>query len=175
MSMSRQQTLLGGLVPTAEEKKAWDSFADRLVFALTVPLIAHPSWMSIITPKQKMKAQMYRLAKVKNGEDDGLATDYEAMLWLSTASLDAPLDRHAYNIYAHVFRKFYPDKSDFMGNDGKVLDIHMEEPLLRELKRKIYNSQKEALKQRKKLELSKLKSEEKCEKPKTKKTILKIT
>ena len=140
---------MGRPLPTIEEKKIMDGFAERMTFALTAPLVAHPSWMDIITPEQKMKAQMYRLAKVKDGEEDEQATDFEAMLWLSTASLNAPLGRNAYNIYAFLFRKFYPDQAkEIFQHDGKVLDRYIEQPLLRELKRKIYNSQRKALKER---------------------------
>ena len=149
--MSRQKTLSGGVVPSKEEEKAFNRLAERLAFCLSAPVVAHPSWSSIITKEQKTKAQMHRLAKLKNGEDDGQATDYEAMLWLSTASLDTPLDRHAYNIYVYLFRKFYPEQAEeiFDQHEGRTLDKHMEEPKLRELKQKIYNSQKEALKERK--------------------------
>lgn len=147
--MSRQKTLLGGVLPTPEEKKVMDRYAERMTFALTAPMIVHPVWRSIITDKQKTKAMMYRLAKVK-GEDDEQATDYEAMLWLSTASLDAPLDRDAFNIYAYVFRKFYTEQANeiFSEHEGRHLDQHMEAPLLIRLKRDIYKSQKKALKKR---------------------------
>lgn len=148
--MSRQKTLMGGVLPTPEEKKIINRFAERMSFALLAPVVAHPVWRSIITDEQKRKAQMYRLAKLKNGEDDEEATDFETLLWLSTASLDAPLDRHVLNIYAHLFHKFYPEQAkEIFDNDGMTLDVHMEEPKLRELKRKIYNSQKKALKERK--------------------------
>ena len=160
--MSRQKTLLGGALPAKEEKKAFNRMAERLAFCFSAPVVAHPSWSSIITPEQKAKAQMYRLAKVKNGEDDGQATDFEALLWISTASLDSPLDRHAFNIYAYLFRKLYPDQANeiFSDHEGRTLDKHMEEPRLRELKQKIYNSQVQALKERRKVR-------EEAKKPKT--------
>jgi len=125
-----------------------EGYAERLAFCLCAPVVAHPTWASIITPEQKSKATTHRLAQLMSGKLDEGATDYEAMLWLSTASLDSPLDRHAYKIYAYLFRKYYPEQASeiFSDNEGVFLDKHMEEPLLRELKMKIYKSQKEHLK-----------------------------
>ena len=157
--MSRQKTLSGGVVPSKEEEKAFSAralLAERLAFCLSAPVVAHPSWSSIITKEQKTKAKMHRLAKLKNGEEDGQATDYEAMLWLSTFSLDSPLDRHAFNIYAYLFRKCYPEQASeiFSEHEGVHLDKHLEEPLLRELKQRIYKSQREALKEKEKQQAS---------------------
>lgn len=138
------------MVPTKEEKKVMEGYAEKLAFCLTAPVVAHPSWSSIITPDQKSKAQMYRLAKLMSGNLDEEATDFEALLWLQTASLVAPLDRHAFSVFAYVFRKCFPEQATeiFSDNEGVFLDKHLEEPLLRELKRKIYKSQKRHLKEK---------------------------
>lgn len=148
--MSKQKSLLGGLVPSKEEKNLMEGYAGRLAFCFSAPIIAHPSWASIITQAQKSKATTYRLAKLMKGNLNEEATDFEAMLWLSTASLDAPLDRNAFNIYAYLFRKCMPEQANeiFDDHEGVFLDKHMEEPLLRELKTKIYKSQKEQLKKK---------------------------
>ena len=92
---------------------------------------------------------MYRLLKVK-GEDDGQATDFEAMLWIHTASLATPLDRHVFNIYAYLFRKYYPEQASniFSEHEGVHLDVHLEASNLRGLKEKIYLSQVKALKEK---------------------------
>jgi len=79
---------------------------------------------------------MKQLAQTK-GQKIEMATDYEAMIYLSTASLSAPLSRSAQKIYFHLFKKFYPQKSDFIPDYEAKLDIQTEPELVR-LKRWLY-------------------------------------
>ncbi|GAG64663.1 unnamed protein product [marine sediment metagenome] len=110
-------------------------------------------WKDMITQDQKDKATIYRMVQIMSGRLTEGATDYEAMLWLMTASLAAPLDRNARKIYAYLFRKVFPDKVNdvFDSHEGVFLDKHFEEPLLRRLKMSIFKSQLDHLKAKRKM------------------------
>lgn len=43
------------------------------------------------------------------------ATDYEAMVYLHTASLAIPLSREWYNIYTFLFSKYHPEQAKRIG------------------------------------------------------------
>ena len=145
---NRQITLMGKPLPTKEEAKAIDRYAERMAFCLTAPVIAHPLALDTIDSKMKDRAKTERLAKLMKGEDDGLATDYEAMIYLSSASLVAPLDRTAYNVYAHLFQKIFPEQAkEIFDRQDFNLDYLADRLLLR-LKRSIHDSQLKAVKEK---------------------------
>jgi len=122
------------------EAKKW---VKQMVFALTAPLVVCRGCEGDARDEWKAKAKMYRLAKLLKGEDDGLATDYEAMIYLCTTSVSFPLGHSWFRIYAHLFRKFYGEHADRMGIERVEL-YEYEERMLDDLKRWIRKRQREA-------------------------------
>ena len=99
------------------------------------PIIAHKGWEDMVTEDMKLKAQIERLA---NPSKD-LATDYEAMIYLHTASLATPLG-DLESVYSYLFSKYYPNQAREIGvYKDKIND--REERELTKLKKWIYGKQ----------------------------------
>lgn len=117
---------------------------EALAEIFTRPIIGHIGWADSITSEQKARIQIERLKQVKEakGEKIDMATDYEAMIYLSTASFSAPLSRMWLRIYFHLFKKFYPEKSDFIPDYEAKLNPHMDIGELNNLKRWLFKQAK---------------------------------
>ena len=117
---------------------------EQMVFALTAPLVVWRGSERDARDEWKVKAKIYRLAKLMRGEDDDMATDYEAMIYISTASLSVPLGHSWYRIYVHLFREFYEEHADEIGIENVEL-YEYEVRMLNDLKRWIRKKQSELL------------------------------
>jgi len=136
-----EQNLLlqtGTITDMKRDMKRGTRMFEMLAEAFTSPIIGHPGWVDTITKEQKDRIQIERLKQIAASKGEKLmeATDYEAMVYLMTASLAAPLGRHFYSIYTWLFRKFYPDKAKtiFEKYEGQKLDL-VEQQDLHNLKR----------------------------------------
>lgn len=115
---------------TVEQRKAGLKMFEALAEIFVRPVIGHRGWEKSITPEMKQRITIERLKQVKQSKGRiEEATDYEAMVYLSTASLSFPLSRMWGRIYFHLFKKFYPDKSDFVPEHDAHLDIQAEQEL----------------------------------------------
>lgn len=141
--MKQEQRLLQGK-GTVEQHKKFMMMCTQLAEAFTRPIIGHPGWAASITSAQKLRIHVERLKQVKemNGEKITMATDYEAMIYISTVSLSAPLDRMWLRIFFYLFKKFYPKRSDFIPDYEAKLNPHMDMGELNRLKRWLYKSRK---------------------------------
>lgn len=103
------------------------------------PIIVFRGLEDSVTEEQRFKVEIHRLQQIKesNGKPIIEATDYETMLYVSTASYAAPLDRVWNRLYLHLFRKVYPDKFKEMFGEAEEYEADISEDLLaqRELKR----------------------------------------
>lgn len=135
-----QQKLLFG-EGTVEQQEPISKMLEALAELMTKPrpIIGHTGWEDSITPEQKERIMFERMKQIKesNGEKIDVATDYEAMVYLSTASLTQPLSSMWTRIYMHLFKRFYPDKSDFLAEAETTL-YSQDESELRDLKRWLY-------------------------------------
>ena len=137
--MAKQALLFGG---TLEDKKLIDQKWERLAEAFTTPIIAFRGGEGYVTEDMKFKVKIHRLKALKeNRELKDKATDYEAMVYLSTATLCQPLSRRWSNIYFHLFGKFYPDRAKEIGVNPNSLDP-LEERELSHLKEWIFKQQR---------------------------------
>lgn len=141
---SKQRLLMGN--GTLEDFKAGQRMFEMLAGMFFRPIIGHTVWKDSITEEQKQRIQIERLKQIaeSNGEPITTATDYEAMIYIMTASLSAPLDRTYVHIYSFLFRKFYPDKAKeiFPDHEGQKLDQWTEEPELTRLKQWLWKKSK---------------------------------
>lgn len=140
--MQKQETLQGGTVEDLEKGRRMFQMMAEL---FTRSIIGHTAWADTITEEQKQRIQIERLKQIKqaNGEKITEATDYEAMVYISTASLATPLSHSWFNIYAFLFRKFYPKKVDqiFEKHEGQKLEL-IETRDLKKLKAWLYKVSK---------------------------------
>jgi len=105
------------------------------------PVIGHNMWASSITEEQKIRIQVERLKQIEEAKGETIteATDYEALVYLMTVSLSQPLDSMWYRHYMRLFKRFYPDKSDFIEDNETRIQPHEEWELTR-LKRWLYHT-----------------------------------
>jgi hypothetical protein len=129
-----------------EEAKAEEAFVQDMIYRIAAPTLCWPGYEEDITQEMKEKARIARLAK--RGLDQE-CTDYEACLYLMTASQVAPFDRVWFKIYASLFAKAFPDKSKEIFRDPEQLESYEEQELHR-FKQWIYKKQIEHMKQHEK-------------------------
>ena len=68
------------------------------------------------------------------------ATDYEAMVYLHTASLAVSFSDDWYNVYTYLFSKYHPEKAERIGVYREKL-TEAERRKLEDLKKWIYRQQ----------------------------------
>ena len=118
-----------------------DRKIERLAKALTSPVIAFRGGEGYVTEDMIFKVRIHRLkALTESKELKDEATDYEAMVYLSTASLCQPLSRMWLNIYFHLFSQFYPEQTKEIGITQHSLTTQEERELNR-LKEWIFRQQ----------------------------------
>ena len=146
----KQTTLHGGVaLSKSERKKQKKEFVERLM-SLFRPKLVMPGYTDIPIPaKVEQRILIERCIAVKTGEK--LATETEAMWYLSTASLVAPLDRDGYNIFMYLTRRFLKatgqELPDFL-QENIVLDEYTAEPAFFRLRQWIYKKGMEAMDKR---------------------------
>jgi len=142
-------TILGKPLPTREEQKEMEKMSDLLVWAVSGAIVTTPSTVHEITEEQKLDVTLHRLVKLGRGDVTEEATDYEVMLYISNFTLEHPPSSHIYRIYMYLFARIYPEKSKTMFGDDVVtkLDLY-EAQMLRDIKRKLYQTQTERKKGR---------------------------
>jgi len=124
--------------------RAWaEEAVAHLSHALEAPLIGWPGWTDVLE-RHRSVALGHRL-KDTEGFREGMATEFEAMLYLSTASMAAPLGHHEAHVYMALFTRFLPEwaKEASIAYDAP-LDL-VEKELLDRLRRWIYRAQKDHL------------------------------
>ena len=87
-----------------------DKQIDALVGALTDPIVVFdPSWADVMPDWLKGEIKMQRLAQLMKGEE-GIATDAEALAYVSNASLSQPLASDWAEIYQYLLTTVMGDK-----------------------------------------------------------------
>lgn len=125
---------------------------EELVGALTDPLIVYdpgwdvPEWIRKEMPLARLAQNMKAL---KDPAEAGLASELEAMLYLSNASLVAPMSSHWQDIYMWVFTKVMRDRGNEVPADlaRESIDSY-EMSLYRDLRRWIWRQRVKARKER---------------------------
>lgn len=101
-----------------------------------------------VPDKVKDNHMMYRLAETKIISDK-MATGFEAMGYISSQSLIAPLDHHWYQIYMHLFNKYFSKEAKEMDFQDVELGI-METQMLERFQRWMFKKQIEHIKSKEK-------------------------
>lgn len=137
---------------------------DALVGALTDPIIVFdPGWADVLPEWLRGEIQLQRLAQLMKGEE-GIATDAEALAYVSNTSLCHPLDSDWVDIYQYLLTKVMGDKvPEEMRKDG-LDDYRM--GLLRELKEWLWRKRVKGREEKGRAERAKDKAEAEARQPK---------
>ena len=109
---------------------------EKYVKRLFAPIIVFDGFEGVVTEKMVMRVMVERLKDILSET----ATDYEAMVYLHTASLAAPLAEEWRNVYEYLFSKYYPEEARKTGVYKDML-TETESRKLIELKKWIYKRQ----------------------------------
>lgn len=134
--------------------KRTPTYINQLVQAIAGPtVLASPEWGDMIPDwlrKQTTIDRMIELMKANQEDRDPIATDSEAVAYLMTASLSAPLNHDYAQIYFYLVKKVMQDSNQLESEQMDFLDVDeltdYEQRLLNNLKYDIYNKQKRGLK-----------------------------
>lgn len=145
MDLGAQQSSAPG-VPRSEARDG-DEMVLTLMYCLTAPCIGYPGWGEDpeFWEPHKTRVTMLRLAHAAEIHNTRMATEFETMLYVSSATLAAPPSDRWYHIYMWLFRRWNPEQADAIGIDDRALDLQEQEDLSR-LRTWLYRRQMEHLK-----------------------------
>ena len=137
------------LTPDQQRVKALLKEWDTLTEPLTTPIVYHPGgWEDTVPEELKRQVIQQRIEKQVNGGWDE-ATDAEVLCYLMTASLVQPLSSDWTQIFLYEGALFMPQVRDAIPDTPKELSDYQKSEL-RDLKRRIQDSQIKRRKQKKK-------------------------
>lgn len=109
---------------------------DKGIRRFFAPIIAYTGWEDVVTDDMKTRIQMERLANPSRET----ATDFEAMVYLHTASLATPLSHEMQSIYSFLFTKYHKEQAKGIGvYTDRITETEQRE--LSKLKKWIYDKQ----------------------------------
>ena len=123
------------------------TFVQQMMYLLTAPGVTMPGYEDTFSP-HNADAKLQRLIHHKEIFEQGYCTEFEAMLYISTASLMHPLNRDWGDIYFYLFQRWSPEKAKEAGIKGpEELDYSQEEELAR-LRKWIFRLQMNRVRQK---------------------------
>jgi len=141
-----------------------DKQIDALVGALTDPIIVFdPSWADVLTAWLKGEIKLQRLAQLIKGEE-GIATDAEALAYVSNTSLAVPLASDWVEIYQYLLTRVMGEKVPEDMRKESLDDWQMQK--FKELKEWIYRQRIKAREERGRAERRKAREEAAARAPK---------
>lgn len=112
---------------------------------MAAPIITVPGYETDIQQAWKDKINLERLVHIADPKTEGQATDFEALIYLSHASLAAPMSTQWYHVYRYLFSLYWKEAYGTIFNEDPALD-EQEKLELKKLKEWIYKKQVEHLK-----------------------------
>ena len=102
-------------------------FVDQAMYLITAPYLFYPPWEDIWSAGgNRIRAQTLRFAHAKKIFETEECTEFEAMLYISTATLEHPISHDWYCIYTWLFWRWGPEQAAqvFDGQDGQKLSAN---------------------------------------------------
>jgi len=137
---------------TRESQKQVLNVIKRMVYAVSGPIIVmDPGWgvpdNLLIHIKVQRLAQNMKL--LHNKEEDGYATDAEALTYLNNVSLQMPMCYEWARIYEYLFVQYCEfTKTELPNGFQKITLSEYEERLLKNLKQWLYKKASEAFEEK---------------------------
>ena len=116
-----------------------ERFVEQAMYCLTAPTIGWPGWEELLR-QHREDITLQRLAHQREVFQTQQCTEFEAMLYLSTASLVAPVGHDWVQIYGYLFWRWNPEQGKEIWGQAPQLDPNQQEHLVR-LRRWIYRQQ----------------------------------
>jgi hypothetical protein len=136
---------------------------DGLVAALTDPIIVFdPSWADVLPDWLKGEIKLQRLAQLMKGEEE-IATDAEALAYVSNASLAMPLASDWVEIYQYLLTRVMKEKVTEELRREHLDDYRM--GLLKELKQWLWRKRAKHREERARRERAEAKALERAKAP----------
>jgi hypothetical protein len=135
-----------GLAPRLSSRQDEARFVEQMMYLLTAPQLSWPGWEDLLQRHQD-QITMQRLMHHREIFEQQLCTEFEAMLYVSTASLAHPITHQWAEIYMWLFRRWNPQQAQDIDIEERELDQSQVEDLNR-LRRWIYNQQLNRIKER---------------------------
>lgn len=142
---------------------------ETIMYCLTAPYMYYPPWEDIWKVNDnRTTATFQRFARAREISETEMCTEFEAMLYISTATLENPPSYHWTQVYMYLFRRhFGAEKADDMELGAPAeLDL-AEQGLLAGLRRWIFNKRVAHMKAKQKgeAEVARAEAEEAAERP----------
>jgi len=132
-------------------KKFKDLIFKSLAYGLLAPVVVDKRWNEI-SENLKILAKGHRMMQSMNCVTARLATEFDALVYLHTASLCVPFNTTWYNIYTYLFRKYFPMHAEVVGIDTDSLNDY-EKYQLDQLRAWIFKQQIKAIKEKYKISI----------------------
>ncbi len=165
-----QATTLASRRQPASTKREEHEFVDQVMYWLTAPYVTWPGYEDIYQANgNKDRALVRARACHEKFHREKACTEFEAMLYISTATLVAPPSHAWYTIYMWLFNRCMPEAATANGlDDVKELEGSYRDDLMG-LRQWIYKTQLLHIKQKHKAaapqEISRMEKEVEVERP----------
>jgi len=91
-----------------------DKFVMEMMYLLEAPMLGMPMWLDTLK-EHKGEITLERLGHQREIFETRQCTEFEAMLYISTASLEMALNHDWAEIYMYLFKKWSPEKAKAAG------------------------------------------------------------
>jgi hypothetical protein len=118
--------------------------AEQFIYLTSGPRLSWPGWEDTLE-RHNHEITLRRLAHAREIFEEEMCTEFEAMLYVSTASLAHPLSHDWVAIYGWLFSRWNPEASQEIWGQARELDPNQLEELNR-LRRWIFHRQMNHLK-----------------------------
>jgi len=115
---------------------------ERQIKRMFAPIVVFTGCEDLVTERMRIRIHLERLLKPSKEA----ATDYEAMVYLHTASLAVPFTEKWFHIYSFLFSKYHPEQAKEIGVHTEQIS-ELEQHELSQLKKWIYRQQMEVKRQ----------------------------
>jgi len=76
-------------------------------YSLFAPIIVDPRWPEV-PERLRLLVKAHRMASAVKCVEEEMATEFEALVYLHTASLCVSFDKVWFRIYLYLFNKYFP-------------------------------------------------------------------
>ena len=149
--------------PIAPDRKGPDWVVDSIMYCLLAPFIGYPGWEEVVS-RHKDRIILTRLGHGLEIAETQQATEFETMLYLSSASLAAPMDHDWAEIYFHLFHRCYPNQPAAEDIPNRELRPDQVEDLTR-MRRWLYRTQVNHMKAKEKGQAQEVAADREAQRP----------